>query len=119
VERVIIALHIAEESHDSDRENNKDEVDSLSVSGVLGLVFDADIKLWARTVKRANAFALAISYVALGASFRQASRLSDAMKQSLGVGTLGSMLESFVQVSIRLAVCFNLEQIELLLCHRA
>jgi hypothetical protein len=45
VERVISALYVAEESHDSDEENNKDEDDSLSVSGVLGLVFDPDIKL--------------------------------------------------------------------------
>jgi hypothetical protein len=55
----------------------------------------------------------------VGVSFRQASRLSDATKQSLGVGTLGSMSERFVQDSIRLAVCVNLEQIARLLCHRA
>lgn len=60
-------------------------------------------------------FRLAIKYIALGSSFRQAARIFQVTKDEVNLGYLGSLNESKVIGYIRIMVAFSLQSIKDLL----
>jgi hypothetical protein len=93
-------------------DSNTEDVEQTKRNAMKVFVLNEDDEVYVATVKSVLKLKMIVKFIAVGISFRQASRLYQSVKEETGMGMMGSISEGDVASHCRIVCAINLRYLK-------